>query len=493
MSLINEVISIMRPPEKRSFIKHLVLRNKRHDTRNIALFKSILENREGEIRQEIGNNAFNVLKKRLFDRILDFMAGVTLQSEATDEIQIIKQLLICRKLFVHDKISLGFKILKRVEKQAISISHFSLLNEIYHTYIQYSYSDLAPNQELLFSLLEKNQKQFVEQERLNMAYATIRKAFNRIEYEFEQLNLNELLQETFKRYEISDNRAYNFQSLYQIAQIADVTGAYRKDYHSIDLFFIDKVALIEGGPTDNEKFLIYHIDVLYIIANIYFRKRNFDKSLTYLTKMQQQMQRYNNRYYTSKLIQHNTLKALNLNYIGNNKAATELLNMLFIAKEYDFNSLLNPSLVRIMIHFQQGELREAKKYLSQFSKTDLWYEKHIGLEWTLNKNYTEILLHIELGNVDYVDSRINSLIRKYGEILNSDKSSNVLAFLRLVKKYYHNPEIITSNAFLKEIDATMVFKPKKQEDIILLSFYAWLKAKIENKPLYGVTIELAKL
>ena len=128
--------------------------------------------------------------------------------------------------------------------------------------------------------------------------------------------------------------------------------------------------------------------------------------------------------------------------------------------------------------------------MSQFNRTDVWYEKNIGLEWTLQKNYVEILLHIELGNIDYVDSRINSLTRKYGELLNSDKEKNVLAFLKLVKKYYHNPEVIKTELFLNNVENSMTFRPAEQEDVFLMSFYAWLKSKMEDVPLYETTVEL---
>jgi len=185
--------------------------------------------------------------------------------------------------------------------------------------------------------------------------------------------------------------------------------------------------------------------------------------------------------------------ALNSNYLGNFQEAIELLNELFASKAYRFDLLLNPYLVRTMISFQQGDLKAAQKLVSQFHRTDVWYEKNMGIEWTLHKNYIEILLHIELGNIDYVDSRINSLVRKYGAILKSDKEKNVMAFLKLVKQYYHNPEIIKTEKFLNNVETTVVFRPTDQEDVILMSFYAWLKSKMENKPLYETTLELVKI
>jgi len=490
MNAFNDVVSIMTKPELKGFVHYLAARNKRHDTRNIDLYKALLENREEAIKKKIGSNAYNVLKKRLVDRLLDYMANRTLESESNNEVTIIKQLPICRKLFAHGKNKLAFKILENAEKQATRISHYTLLNEIYHTYIEYSYLELSPDQETIFEKFENNKSEFIEQESLNMAYAVIKKAYNAVEFDANDIDLIQLVEDTYKRFNISDQRGYNFQSLFQLAQITDVVGAYKKDYHSADLFFVDKIKEITGSAIDNEKHLVYHIEVLYLVANIYFRKRMFKTSLEYLESMFEQMQRFNKRYYKDKLIQYSTLLSLNMNYLGNHQSAVTILEDLFASKDYRFDMLLNPYLTRTMIYFQQGELNQAQKLLSQFNRTDVWYEKNIGLEWTLHKNYMEILLHIELGNVDYVDSRVNSLIRKYGDFLRSNKELNVMAFLKLVKKYYHNPEVIKTDTFLINVESTMVFRPSEQEDVILMSFYAWLKSKMENTPLYETTIRL---
>jgi hypothetical protein len=144
-----------------------------------------------------------------------------------------------------------------------------------------------------------------------------------------------------------------------------------------------------------------------------------------------------------------------------------------------------------MIHFQQGELQAAQRIMSRFQHSDLWYERHIGQEWVLNKKYMEILLHIELGNTDLVDSRINSLVRKYEKLFKTENVAYVLPFLKLVKQYEEQPSIAATEEFHAKVEKAIEWKPLQEEDIFLSSFYAWLKAKMEKRDLYEVTIELA--
>lgn len=490
MSSINELISLLNKTEQRDFISHLAARNKRHDTRNIDLFKALKEGKEEKIKKEIGSNAYNVLKKRLNDRLLDFMAGATLDAEATTEVSIIKHLLLARKLFAYSKYRLAYKMLLKIEQEAEAINHFSLLNEIYHTMIENSHNELSPDQELVFKKLELNNSNFIEDERINMVYSIVRKAFKEAEHDSDPVNITELLKENYTRYKITDENGNNFKTLYQLAHIADINGAFTRDYHSVDLFFVDKIKEIQGGAGDTVKYLIYHIDLLYLVANIYFRKQMFKESIAYLEDMFVQMQRHDLKFYNERLVRYTTLMALNLNFTREFKKAGNLLDELFQLKQYNSDDFLSAKLARVMIHFQQGELDAANKIMVRFQRTDAWYERYIGLEWCLNMKFIEILLHIELGNEDYVDSRITSLVRKYGHYFKSNDRSQALPFLKLVKKYYHEPSIVKTEAFMELVQKTMNWKEKSEEDVLLMSFYAWLKSKMEGTSIYEATLEL---
>ena len=64
MSSINELISLLSSTDRRSFISYLTSRNKRHDTRNVDLFKALIDSKEEIIKKKIGSNAYNVLKEK---------------------------------------------------------------------------------------------------------------------------------------------------------------------------------------------------------------------------------------------------------------------------------------------------------------------------------------------------------------------------------------------------------------------------------------------
>lgn len=492
MSDIHNLISLFNKQEQAEFIVYLKQRNKRHDTRNVAFFQEIIQGKEGKLKTEIGDNAYNVLKKRVYDRLIDFLANNSLDKDASEESQIIKQLLVARKLLQNQFYKQGYKLLQKIEIQAERLLNYTLLNEVYHTSIEYSHQFNSVNQEEVITKLEQNNARFLDQERLNIVFAVIKKAFNAIEFNAETFDLDELLNDSYKRYGISREGVHNFKTLSQLAQIADIYGAYKRDYSTVDLYFVEQLNELEGKLGDNERYVRYHIEVLYYVANIFFRKKQFEDSLAYLERMRIQMERYNRSYYDKYYVKYKNLECLNLNYSGQTKIAIIALESIVQSKKYKPTETLNPQLALTMMYFQNKEYSNAKRLLTGFDRSDLWYERTMGIDWIMNKKYLEIIFHLELGNSELVESRILNLIRSHGQELKSQKDSHVLNFLKLIQKIHREPTIVNSPEFRTIVKETIKWKHERREDIFMISFYAWLKSKMEKKELYKTTLELVR-
>lgn len=490
MNKTETLITLLSTKEKQLFLNFLRKRNTRSDAKNTHLFKALLNDSTEKLKKELGSNAYNVLKKRLTDNLMTFLSGQLIENEKSAETEISRGLILGRKLFEHKAFKLGFELLKKAEKQAQEIQNFHLLNEIYQTLIEYSFHTLAPDQNDLFTAYAANQKKYEREANLNMAYAVIRKTFYDHERQPVNFDVSAVIAKTFEKFNVSANVGYNFQSLAKIAEMANIYGTLNRDYYGIDLFFEQQVKHLQGGVLDVEDQLGYHIELLYILAYIYFRKKQFERSLSYIRELEEHTNRYNQKFYGLWQVRKKTLMALNFNFLGQSEKAAQLLDELLkipVAQIERQKGLLQTKLSRIMIHFQQGEFKAAKKILSRLNKSDNWYLKNMGREWLLNMKFMEILLHIELGNTDYVDSRINSLLRQQ-KLFDTDPQA--LPFLTLVKIYHQNPITANAASFRHQVDQAFEWKPSEQEDLFLISFYAWLKSKMINSPLYETTLNL---
>lgn len=492
MISINDLISIQNPKERIAFINFLSKRNKRHDTRNIALYKDYLKGDGKSLLNEISSNAYNALKKRLTDQLIDFLASNFLSNELSSENQVIKLIAISRKLFSSNRIHTGFILLKRAEKIALTLDHHSLLNEIYHSMIEHSHKSPKSDHASLFKKLEKNNEQFIAQERLSVLYASMHHQFNSGDFNIIPSSLHEMYESGLKTFGINPELALNFRSLNQLCILTDLYASQTKNYKRLDLFFEDNIRELQGSDKDTEKMLGYHIELLYGMSNIYFRKKDLKKSMFYLDQMDTQCIRYNAKYKKVWKARHVNLLALNFNFSGEFNKALELIN------DYLANHLINETeksllgLTLFMIHFQQGNLDDAKKIKNSFKKTDAWYLKQMGNEWLFNFKAMEVLLHFDLGDDQLAESRIQSFNRKYALRLKYEKTNPIWPFLLLVKSILLDSEFLFTEKFRMKVEKSIPWKAEG-EDFFNICFYAWLKAKMTKQSVYKTTLSLLNL
>ena len=59
-------------------------------------------------------------------------------------------------------------------------------------------------------------------------------------------------------------------------------------------------------------------------------------------------------------------------------------------------------------------------------------------------------------------------------------------------KYHYLGEIATSKEFYEKVETSFNWIGKNKEDVFMISFYAWLKAKMTKQDVYAVTLDLIK-
>lgn len=477
------LLNILEKDQKNQFLGYLKSKSKVKSVKSVALFKAVRLGAETDFENKIGSSAFRGVKKRLLDNLVNFLADDILKKEVSEEIRIIKQLVVARKVLEFGYFKEGFKMLAKIESRASAIDHFSLLTEIYHSQIQYSYHELGPNQEELFDALLANSKAQLNQEKLNMAFAFIKKGLKHTE------DIKAFINKAYETFEVDTNEGFNYKSLFQLAEIANSEGAYTNDYYSVNLFFEDKLESIEGSKIDVPKHYTYKVDLMLSLANIYLRKRDFEKCRRYIQKTNEVLPLCPSEFQRWRLYQLSTLTALCHNYTGQQAKGINLLEGLtFVDLKAAYGHLSLAS-----FYFQSGRLKETKQILSNYVRSDSYYEQHIDREWVLNKIYIEVLTAIEQGDIDYAGTRMNSLIRRYATYFKAQKNSHVLPFIKLVRYYCRYPEEVASEQFAQRVEKTIKWKPSEQEDLFLMSVFAWLKAKMTKRPVYEVTLELVSI
>lgn len=111
-----------------------------------------------------------------------------------------------------------------------------------------------------------------------------------------------------------------------------------------------------------------------------------------------------------------------------------------------------------------------------------------GQDWVIKKDLIELVIHIELGNTDLVDLLFRRLKRKYKGILKTQKRLN--SFLKFAWVIYSEGKSIDTSRFLESLKENFSTNNQKNEDIFMISFFAWIKVKSNSVSLYQMTLEL---
>ena len=122
--------------------------------------------------------------------------------------------------------------------------------------------------------------------------------------------------------------------------------------------------------------------------------------------------------------------------------------------------------------------------------TDSWYEKKMGIDWTIKKCLVEILLHAQQENTELALSRIKSFKRRYKKYLLTVNEERVVQYLLFAEQYVTKPEIIQTQKFQKAIEDFIIAAQNGPKDILIMSFLSWLLAKVRRKPIYETTLNL---
>lgn len=492
MDSIQALTNLLNNTDKKLFRQFLQRKNKRADVKNLALLDLIetddISNLSKLYNPEKNNDAYHALRKRLQDNLLLFLSQKTFESNHSDTYDALRLVVVGRFLLENDVVKIAFKCLDKAERLAENLEQLNLLNELLLLKLQYAHLPGAEDFETLTARFLQNQADMQREAKLNMAYAFLRKELQEIHLKGKVVNLTALMITTIRKYKISAQDLMTYKSIYQILFIANEYAAIQQNYALIERYINRTDKFIQGQAHKTQSYLFHHISILYFLANFHLRRKNFAGSTSYLKEMMDLMAT-DSRYYELFYLRQSLLSALNLFYTGFANDAIALLqqalsNTKHRSKPEDIEDIRICLTMFLALYNDRGSLKQ----LTLLTRTDAWYEKKMGMLWTIRKNLMEILVHAQFSNIELAMSRLNSFRRRYKKYLLKTSEERVLLFLRLVEKYLLKPDVAFDTAYRKTV--LNMAGTSENDDIFTLSFIAWLIARWEKKSAYKVVLTL---
>lgn len=485
MNTILALLQALTKEEQQEFQLFLKRKNRRGDTKNLFLLKLLesgkTENLDIALYGKPAKNAYHALCKRLQDSLIDFIASKGLAQESSEELDLLKLLLASRIFFERKQHKVAFKTLEKAEKNAQLIDVHPILNEIYHTKIQYAHLNPRWHLTEIVKAADENMHRLQQESHLNMAYASIKLQLKQEKHK----TIDAIISEAFSNFHIEINETMTYKSLFQLMEVTATAAKLQSDYHTIAPFMTTIYDIIRKKGAIADKHRYYHISILNLMALSNFRNKQFDQCQRFIQEMETEMEKGRRAFYNRFVEKLCVLKALRLNYTGKAKEALEVLQ-LFKGTSLDI------ALIHLMCLFQQEQFQEAYTKLQLLNHTDDWYEKKTGWQWVLKKGLIEILLLIELDKLDLVLLKVQRFKRRFTKPLKRLGEERVLTFMELILQYYEQPTLGHSDHFKTVVERSFTWIGREKEDVFVMSFYAWLKSKMEGKNLYQTTLELVR-
>ena len=496
MDKLQELINTLSEDDKREFRIFINRQKSKKQRKDLDLFELISENIPSkDIQKKLYKTpnkvAYHTLRKRLLKHLTDFIVLKQIDDDTTATSSISGLISLASYLFKNNSEEFAWRVLIQAEKLAIENDQYELLNNVYHLQIEKSDSEYSPDINDIYSNWKANKVLVDENERINIAYNFIKKEIDEIILRGKDININEVVDDLLVKYKLNDIVFKRPEILYKVLDLTRKVKFSKKDFYSFEPFVIEMYKeLSKHGFSKKNHF--YRINILYMIAHSLYRNRKFDESTTYLTEMFNEMSAYNNTYYKQFYPKHIMLLAANHSFSNKNEQSIEMLESIkpSVLSKLTTEEQLN---IKLNLAVYLGYAEEYKKcnfILQTLNHTDNWLTKKMGIEWVLKKNMIEIMIQYELENYEIALNRIRSFERNFSGLFNHPIYSRANLFMQTIKKIINNPHITKDNDFVEEVVSTLVKTPSEQEDLQAMTFYSWLKSKMQNKPFYEVLLDM---
>jgi len=439
------------------------------------------------------NMAFYALRKRLTHLVLEYYATHRDKELDAEQKDIQLHFEAGKKLVLNKKYKLGFECLNKALNKSEHNDFTELTEKIIFELIQFAHLNSDLDLEKLMLKHKSLKKIELKQKSIAIIYARVKQEMNTY---FKKSNSAEVLlkiEELFSSQNISIDRDLNYRALYQLAQLTFAASTVSRTFLA-DLNNFEKriERIVKAKQPKNSGQWTFKFKLFYLLSTANYRAKKFKQSNDYLNRILKlsRTKRVALSYeFHFKIV---VLKSLNINYLGENKQAFEVLNELLKTSKLPKSNKnwMDGFGVMSMILFHGKKYSSILKLYHDFKKSDKQFTEINGLEWVLRKNLILILTHFELGNIEISEELIGRFEFENQRFLSENQ--RVLFFLICIQKVVSNPFQAKNSHLHRFVEYKLEKKPRYEEDIFVLSFFAWLKAKMLGEDVYELTIEIVK-
>jgi hypothetical protein len=506
MDDLRTTLATFSPEDRKDFIQFIQRQKRKQKGRmDLRLCELLLHQKEYTTPQllaklypeEPNATAYYALRKRLLRHLTDYLLLRQRQHDPTAASSVRSLLTLAQYLFEAGVQRLAWNTLRKAENLARVNEQYDLLNTVYNLQIAQSGSEHADLLEDIIRRRNLNKKAADEEERAGIADSLIRQRLRQARIKGRAGEaFDGILQDVLREYDLQEAFARRPAVLYRLMSIARNAMLVRRDFASFTPFVLRCYHLMEKRHGFQPAQRYYQAGLLYMIAHALYRVRRFEESVRYLGLLLAALAEEGGASYRAEWLPRYTfLLAANYAFMRRNAESIKLLEQaLKPPVALSPRDQLTARLGLAFHYFAEGKFTKTNQTLISIGRSDHWCEQEMGLEWLVNKNIGEMLAQFEMGNSDLALNRLRAierLLRERSGVEDGGPYAHVIFYLDLVREIIDNPEAMRHPGFVERVNQMPDLVPQQREDLQLMSFYAWLRARTLHRPYYEVLLELA--
>jgi len=490
MDLLLPFLQIFKSKEQTAFRGWLANGNDKRRVVFVKLFDLLLEGTKqpAEIAQILHKSPSTVqlakTRSRLRQFAEEFLPGYYLTEDIPADELPRRYLVLAEIALRRNSMELVRHYLEEAELEALKFRKYDVLQSIYRTAIIHARA------------LKLDVHEYIKRWKINSRryaiYSEVLMLLAETEYAVDQWRLFGIpfdAEEVLNRIEQIDldrEEANDPAILYAIARLvraAILPSKYYRKLHRVAERFhhrLEKAGQFREGDRE------YKIGFLYMLSHVYFRIRSFELAEQMLKELTQQ-------FAPGEFIKHPlytkvySLETQLFSYTRRAALSSVRLERVIEqpSKFADSHERLNMQLNLSVAWFHQTNFKRADEVLRGISGSRDKLIRHYGTEWLYKKDMIQAIVLFELTEFEQARYKLAQMRTAYEPFLNQPYYQRALRFMNVVLVMMDNPGIERTPAFHEQVkSAGLAFGDK--EDLQAITFYCWLKSKMDGLPYYEV-------
>ncbi len=498
MIILEQIIAHLNGYEKNDFLSYV----QRQDAPKVIQLAKMLLSETPPSSQEMKaaiygedddknfkRDAFNALRKELADDLIEWVILGRIDVEHAPASRILSLIIVAQFMLERNAVESARQLLFKAEEIAQQRRRYEVLETIYSWLIDYA-APMGIDAEEIITKWELNTIKYDKISKMRKTIAKQKAQNKKAKQTGKSLNPDIRIKKTKKDMKITVDDANDplfMMLLAKLFRTAIVTG---KDYSKFENY----ISKVYHRLKNHGQFLKgdkeYELEILYMYAHACYRNRKFRKAEELCHQMEELYGAKNIKLHPV-FPQYTGLRAGIAAYTNRLKEAINTIECAIEnnANHSEITEWINMKLNLAVYRFHSQDYRKANRVLHSFGSSDSELTNLMGMEWCFKKKMIEMIVQYELGNPELSYKMVHRLRNEYANMLSDDMYQRADIFLNFILDLLNDPDQVTTPEFKEKVKNSKIAWPGYKEDVHALSFFVWLRSKMENRPYYELLME----